>query len=234
MAGYATPAWTNNSQPAVSAANLLALGQAVELAQHPYGVCSTTSAIAAKAVTIDFSGTLSLFTGLTVRVKFTYGNTASSPTLNVNSTGAKSITAVGAVGNTYWSAGQIVEFTYDGSKWVINGASSGNAPVVLTGSYTGTGTYGANNPTSITLSGTPVFVVVYYAGQNSAGLNPSGDSGWGNSFAWVPGATQPYVNGTFIYATLTGSTLSWYSTGGSAYYQLNHSGYTYSYVALCI
>lgn len=228
MAGYATPAWTNGASPAVSAANLLALGQAVELSQHPYGVCSTTSAIAAKAVTIDFSGTLSLFTGLTVRVKFTYGNTASSPTLNVNSTGAKSITAVGAVGNAYWSAGQVVDLTYDGSKWVINGASSSNTPVVLTGSYTGNGTYGYSHPNSLTLTGTPVFVVVTTAN----GLTP-GDGYW-SGLIWTYGATT--VSPAPGYPTtisVSAGTFSWYNSN-NAVYQLNSSGTTYYYTAICV
>lgn len=229
MAGYATPAWTNGSSPAINASNLLALGQAVELSQHPYGVCSTTSAIAAKAVTIDFSGTLSLFTGLTVKVKFTYGNTAASPTLNVNSTGAKSITAINAFGNTYWSAGQVVEFTYDGSKWVINGAGAGGTPVVLTGSYTGNGTYGSANPTSITLTGTPVFVVV----NTANGLTP-GDGFWSNGFVWASGLTAVTLSyGYPTYVSVSGNVLSWYNTA-NAYGQLNVNAFTYYYTAICI
>ena len=119
MAGYATPAWTNNSAPAINAAAMTNIGQGIEIAEHPYGVCSTAAATAAKTVTIDFSGTLSLFTGLTVRVKFSNGNTAASPTLNVNSTGAKSI----VYGNSFaagsgWTAGAILELTYDGTNWV--------------------------------------------------------------------------------------------------------------------
>ena len=114
MAGYTTPAWANGAAPAISADNLQAMGQGIELAQHPYGVCSTAAATAAKSVTIDFSGTLSLFAGHTVRIKFSNSNTAPNPTLNVNGTGAKPIMAYGTTNAGTWIAGQTLSFTYDG------------------------------------------------------------------------------------------------------------------------
>lgn len=121
MAGYASPAWTNDAAPALNATNLLNMSQAIEIAEHPYGVCSTAAATAAKTVTVDFSGTLSLFTGLTVRVKFTNANTAASPTLNVNGTGAKAmIFGTGNAVDDAWIAGAVVQFTYDGTSWVID------------------------------------------------------------------------------------------------------------------
>lgn len=121
MAGYSTPAWTNGSAPAINAAALLAMGQGIELAQHPYGVCSTAAATAAKTVTVDYSGTLALFTGLCVRIKFSNSNTASAPTLNVNGTGAKAIKAYGTTAAGAWVAGQIISFVYDGTNWLYDG-----------------------------------------------------------------------------------------------------------------
>ena len=130
MAGYSTPGWNNGASPAINAANLTAIGQAIELAQHPYGVCGTAAATAAKAVTIDFSGTLSLFTGLTVRIKFTYANKVASPTLNVNGTGDKAIFCGGAAAKVdAWAAGDIVALTYDGTRW--NASVSSSAPFVV-------------------------------------------------------------------------------------------------------
>lgn len=52
------------------------------------GTCSTASATAEKAVTL--SGFV-LATGVTIQVTFTNANTATTPTLNVNGTGAKPI-----------------------------------------------------------------------------------------------------------------------------------------------
>lgn len=59
-----------------------------------------------------------------VAVKFTYANTAASPTLNVNSTGAKSIAAYGttALPINAWAAGATVVFVYDGTRWIMNTA----------------------------------------------------------------------------------------------------------------
>lgn len=119
MAGYSTPAWTNNAAPAINAAAMTAIGQAIEIAEHPYGVCSTGGSTAAKTVTVDFSGTLTLFTGLKVSVKFSNANTAASPTLNVNSTGAKAIYFSGSALAGSWLANAVVDFVYDGTNWVM-------------------------------------------------------------------------------------------------------------------
>lgn len=86
-----------------------------------YATCTTAAATAAKVATC--SG-FTLTTGAVVAVKFTYANTAASPTLNVNSTGAKSIAAYGttALPINAWAAGATVVFVYDGSQWIINTA----------------------------------------------------------------------------------------------------------------
>lgn len=84
-----------------------------------YGVCDTAAATAAK--TVSMPG-FALMTGATIHVKFTYANTAANPTLNVNSTGAKTIVVYGTtVASTDgWLAGAVVSFTYDGTYWVRN------------------------------------------------------------------------------------------------------------------
>lgn len=121
MAGYQTPAWSDMNSPAMSAGNLAALGQAAELGEHPYGVCTTAATTADKTVTIDYSGTLTLFTGLTVHIKFSYQNTAANPTLNVNGTGAKPIVCGSeSTVQCSWVGGTVVTLTYDGTNWVID------------------------------------------------------------------------------------------------------------------
>ena len=91
-----------------------------------YSTSSTTAATTAKVATISPTTSFSLYTGATVSVYFTYANTAASPTLNVNSTGAKPIYVYGAVITSvyYWSAKSTVQFTYDGSHWVMNDNSA--------------------------------------------------------------------------------------------------------------
>lgn len=84
-----------------------------------YGTCSTAAGTAAKVVSL--SG-FKLQTGAEVTVSFTVTNTASSPTLNVNNTGAKGIRYLGAaVAAGYLAAGRIYRLLYDGSYWNIVG-----------------------------------------------------------------------------------------------------------------
>lgn len=74
-----------------------------------YGVCTTAAGTAAK--TVNISG-FALYAGVTISVTFQYGNTAASPTINVNGTGAKRIYTNGV---TYMYAGarQCVTLVYD-------------------------------------------------------------------------------------------------------------------------
>ena len=86
---------------------------------HHYGACSTAAGTAAK--TVALSGFV-LATGAEITVKFSATNTASSPTLNVNGTGAKAIRYLGAaVAAGYLAAGRIYRLLYDGSYWNIVG-----------------------------------------------------------------------------------------------------------------
>ncbi len=95
-------------------------GSPVAIGSTAYGICETTAGTAAKAV--DMTG-FTLFTGATIFVRFTYANSASSPTLNVNETGAKPLyqygtTAMGTNTSTSWAAGSVLALTYDGTGWI--------------------------------------------------------------------------------------------------------------------
>ena len=89
--------------------------------------CTTGASTAAKVATLEESSGFSLETGVRVAVRFQYGNTATTPTLNVNSSGAKTIAyptsatvvATGS-GSTFnsWGAYETVLFTYNGTYWV--------------------------------------------------------------------------------------------------------------------
>ena len=84
-----------------------------------YGVCSVSSATKAKTVAVTG---FSLINGAEVTVKFSYVNTASAPTLNVNSTGAKPIYYKGAVIPTdYIVANGTYTFRYNGTQWEVVG-----------------------------------------------------------------------------------------------------------------
>ena len=92
-------------------------GAAGKDGQMLYATCDTAAGTVAKVATLA-SGTLSLKAGATVAVKFTYANTASSPTLNIAGTGAKAMYIQG-VRDVYWTDGATVTFTYDGTNWRV-------------------------------------------------------------------------------------------------------------------
>ena len=109
----------------------LAAGGATHLiASTAYATCTTAAGTKAKVATIQDSQAFTLIVGTTIHVYFQYTNTASAPTLNVNSTGALPVykygtTAVGTNDNTSWSAGAVVSFTYNKNNlstgcWVMN------------------------------------------------------------------------------------------------------------------
>ena len=91
-----------------------------------YGTCSTAAGTAAKTVTLSSTAGWELVAGTIVGVKFSYTNSASNPTLNVNSSGAKSIwynTGVITTGNKAGYANRITYYMYDGTHWVWMGWS---------------------------------------------------------------------------------------------------------------
>lgn len=84
-----------------------------------YGTCSTAAGTAAKAVSLPG---FMLSTGAEVTVRFTVTNTASSPTLNVNGTGAKPIQyRNAAIAAGYLAANRTYRFVYDGSSYELVG-----------------------------------------------------------------------------------------------------------------
>lgn len=87
-----------------------------------YCSCATAAATAAKVATIEAGSLASLNEGDQAIVKFTNANSVANPTLNIGSTGAKSIkrygtTAPSTSADTSWNAGSCVYFVYDGTYW---------------------------------------------------------------------------------------------------------------------
>lgn len=96
-----------------------------------YATCTTASSMVAKIATIDDD--FVLYKGARISVYFANANTSTSPTLDVNNTGAKPIWAYGgalsATGNTFnWVAKSTIEFVYDGDHWLV--ADSGATGLV--------------------------------------------------------------------------------------------------------
>ena len=104
-------------------------------ATNHYGTCTTASGTVSKVVTC--SG-FTLYKGATIWVKFANANSVANPTLNVNSTGAKSIYAYGstltATSAYNWVAGSTVLFVYNGTQWELTdsaGLSKANSAYSL-------------------------------------------------------------------------------------------------------
>ena len=94
-----------------------------------YATCSTSGSTAAKVVTLSGNTNWSLTTGSKIMIYFSSTNTASSPTLNVNSTGAKSITYNGSTISSTTNltfggySGRVLEYVYNGTNYVFTGMS---------------------------------------------------------------------------------------------------------------
>lgn len=84
-----------------------------------------------------------------------------------------------------------------------------NSAVISVGTYEGSGTYGVNNPNTLTISPSPQVVTIYGGGQTL--VISSTDT-----------SSPAYIDGT---------TVKWYSTVSAAE-QMNTDGVTYSYVAV--
>jgi len=107
-----------------------------------YGTSSTTNSTAAKVVTC--SG-YTLQAGSIIGILFSTANTAATPTLNVNSTGAKNIhlgsdTPNATTNVLKWSANSMLYFMYDGSGYRYITAISPGALVPPRGANTWYGT----------------------------------------------------------------------------------------------
>ena len=90
-------------------------GAIIAIGSSAYGTCSNNSSDTGKTAALpDFV----LREGTTLHIKFTNGNTASSPTLNVGGTGAKPLIGSDGTALSNIEAGAILTLTYDGTNWV--------------------------------------------------------------------------------------------------------------------
>lgn len=115
-------------------------------------------------------------------------------------------------GNTYMPLGQL-----------------GDKARIATGSYTGTGTYGASNPNSLTFKFEPKVLFISPVTNYSSEL-------YYQAIFWKGVTSFPTHIGSadtgMSVVDNWGKTVSWHSTEGSANGQLNASGVQYVYVAI--
>lgn len=163
-----------------------------------YGTCSTAAATAAKVVACTG---FALVTGAEITVKFAVTNTAASPTLNVNSTGAKAIYYRGsAISAGYLAANRTYTFRYNGTQYDLVGdldtntvythpttsgnkhiPSGGSSGQILRWSADGTAAWGADNNTDTKVT--------------SAAVNPS------SATTYYPTLVTGATTGTVSYNT---------------------------------
>ena len=94
------------------------------LRSSAFATSSTATSTKAKTATIfPENNDFELYTGATITVKFTNNNTASAPTLKINSTEAKPIKTYSGANLSEaeykWDAGSTMNFVYDGTNWRI-------------------------------------------------------------------------------------------------------------------
>lgn len=121
-----------------------------------FGVCETAAATQTKVVTCD---EFRLEKGALLAVQFTYANTASSPSMNVNGTGAIAICGTNGyyVNANMWTANQMVHFVYNGTWWIAL-----NCLPATTARYGITMLSNSVNSTSGSLAATPYAVKMAY------------------------------------------------------------------------
>ena len=105
-----------------------AVTERLDVANLAYGTCPTAAATAAKVVTVSGNDHWELRVGSVVMVYFTYTNTASSVTINVNGTGAYPIWYNNAVYTSTDSqycgyAKRVIKYMFNGTHWVWIGSS---------------------------------------------------------------------------------------------------------------
>ena len=99
---------------------------------------------------------------------------------------------------------------------------------IATGSYVGTGTYGADHPCSLTFDFSPKLVIVYEIGTGLIPLNVAGF--WQNSFIWCPGQDSLKIGQAWGHIRQETNSIRW--DGVDAIAQLNELNTTYFYVAI--
>ena len=121
-----------------------------------FGVCETAAATQTKVVTCD---EFRLEKAALLAVQFTYANTATSPSMNVNGTGAIAICGTNGyyVNANMWTANQMVHFVYNGTWWIAL-----NCLPATTARYGITMLSNSLNSTSGSLAATPYAVKMAY------------------------------------------------------------------------
>lgn len=192
-----------------------------------YCTCSTAAATAAKVVTLDSGDSnWALRKGAIIGVKFTNTNTASSVTLNVNSSGAKSIyynnaAYTGSSNSICGYANRYTFYMYDGTYWVwISDSRHDGNDNTYTTAYcsTAAGTAAkAATMTGYTLTANRYTVITFTNANSSASALTLNINSKGAKPLYINGAASSSSN----YTLAAGSYIVYYD--GTNYY-INNNG----------
>lgn len=132
--------------------------------------------------------------------------------------------------NAYPDSGEVDGYLYEYLGVPFDNAIT--APKSVTGSYIGTGTYGVDNPNSLTFDFKPQIVVITRTVPDSEQaqmgiLTANGGMMWSGYY------DSDSSGGTYkqpaFYSAISGTTVTWYTRRGE---QLNSQSVTYHYVAI--
>jgi hypothetical protein len=150
---------------------------------------SDTGAVNAMVVTPPAGVTLTLFTGLTIDVIVANTTTSTTPTLNANGTGVKTIvdSNSNALNVGAMTVGMIARVVYDGTNYRLQTPTP--QQVVTTGSFTMTASSGLTTSPTCTVTWMKVFK------QVTLSVIPTGFTGTSNSTVFqatgLPATLQP-------------------------------------------
>lgn len=109
---------------------------------------------------------------------------------------------------------------------------------IATGTYTGTGTSGAENANALSFNFAPILLLVFYAEPDRYGtLTITPNSACGNSFVGSVGGSRCWGYNNSVSFSNNGKSVSWYcadsfSGASPAWGQFNNANEGYQYVAV--
>ncbi len=198
------------------------------------GTTSTAAATAEKAVT---ASNYTEAAGELLVVFFDNINTAASPKLNVNSGTARDIYYNGAAASaTVVPKHAIFRFNSSNRYELLN--PLGAAFQVATGSYTGTGTFGSENPCTLSFSFIPKLVLITSSDVTAAGASTAiFIHGTANQYSTFKSANDAESAGASVARQIVTwdddatPSVSWYQSQ-SAKNQMNIDAKNYYYIAI--
>ena len=102
---------------------------------------------------------------------------------------------------------------------------------IATGSYTGTGTYGASNPNSLTFDFEPKFLFIHKNNALDKGTMLIAVKGLTKAMPLGNNSSSQVIMDAYVNISFSGNSVEFYNQY-EASWQLNESGKTYNYIAI--